>query len=243
MMDNGEEFPPMQSTTRWTRKTLWNRSRWCLTLLVGLVPFALVARYGIRMKSSYEAIGSTEMPGSREYYVPRFMHYREEVVKFSPVRTLLDPESPQARALEWLAFRDDTLPPDAFGIDLAPRYALLVLFYSCGGETWGGIEYSLQKSVTERSAIATCEWTDLVGCDSNGRITSLKSSGFGLFGQLPDEMALLTDLTSIRMPTNMLKGTIPDALFHELSNLGKKTFMMKCCRRVLTANSHMGRDT
>ena len=137
----------------------------------------------------------------------------------------MESDSPQTRALEWLVFRDETLLNE-LSADLAPRYALLVLFYACAGAVWGGehassTEQSVMIPFHERTQMETCEWTDLVECDAKGRITVLKAGGFGMIGELPEEIALLTDLTALRLPTNTIQGTIPTVVFSELSKLGK----------------------
>jgi hypothetical protein len=63
---------------------------------------------------------------------------------------------------------------------------------------------------------STCKW-QLVQCSnktySDGAIIGLEISEMKLKGQLPQELALLSDLTSLRILTNLLTGNIPEDIW------------------------------
>jgi hypothetical protein len=71
------------------------------------------------------------------------------------------------------------------------------------------------------SSNTTCNW-HFVQCSNEtmrqGAITKLEISDMNLRGQLPPEIALLTNLTNLRIHTNLLTGTIPEEIW-KLSEL------------------------
>ena len=85
------------------------------------------------------------------------------------------------------------------------------------------------------SSLSECEWAPInnceimgtwcipVTCNSNGEVTSLHFNKFytGLWGTLPTEVGLLTQLTNLDLGITSLEGTIPT----ELGNLSALTFL------------------
>ena len=139
---------------------------------------------------------------------------RPAVIEASGSAAFLDPNSPQSKALEWLEFQDTCLksPSDP---NLLQRYALLVFAYATNGQFWRGIQ----------------PWFDLydqhectfqgVTCNSQLQVTTIELSLRKLTGTLPEEIGLLTELTSFHASQNSLEGTMPQAIFEKLIKLGK----------------------
>jgi hypothetical protein len=198
------------------KSLLWS----ALVTMVVAVGVTVIAMLVIR-KSSANDDDTMEngMPKqSNEYYQERYATFQPLVQQYSNPALLLQSSSPQTKALEWLVYRDNLLShqqiPDP--IELAQRYAVLVLYYACDGERWlNGFD------LDEFTSIPTCEWEngETFLCQNNA-ITDVILEARGLVGQLPDELALLSNLKTLELASNSLKGTIPDSFIEKASVLG-----------------------
>jgi hypothetical protein len=121
-------------------------------------------------------------------------------------RTLMYPSSSSAeeRAVRWLV-EDDLGTAVDDEQSLRQRYALGTLWFLQPTTTTGF--GSAEFATTWTTNIDECQWFD-VFCD-DGRVTFLDFSANNLQGQIPNDLGLLTDLTSIWMSQNALTGTIP----------------------------------
>ncbi|MGK3760286.1 MAG: hypothetical protein ACI8RD_012603 [Bacillariaceae sp.] len=144
------------------------------------------------------------------------------------------------KALDWLVFQDLVLTSadieammdsiaaddnndeksnddDDVGVPIFPlvqRYALMVLFFGTNGELWNDEPWSDLVHVHE------CNFMG-VDCDGNkGQALNLDLQYRKLRGRLPDEVGLLTQLTSVNLMANNLEGSIPSFIYNELTNLG-----------------------
>jgi hypothetical protein len=92
--------------------------------------------------------------------------------------------TPQKNALNWLANNTnlDTYS-DAKKIQ---RYSLATLFYSTNGTSW-------YQKTNWRSNIDECDW-GYVFCDENRSLETLELSYNNLFGTIPNELALMSNL-------------------------------------------------
>jgi hypothetical protein len=150
--------------------------------------------------------------------------------KYDPYIFLL-PNSPQRLAMEWLAYRDVPHVPlhvmdnEALSYRCIQRFVLMVIFFANNGHSW-----SIFNDITLAGASHgwashfgknECQW-ELVGCDQEGRLTSLSLGGsaVGMSGTLMNEIGLLTSLRHLDLSQNQLKGELPEDL-HALSHLGK----------------------
>jgi hypothetical protein len=61
------------------------------------------------------------------------------------------------------------------------------------------------------TSIDECKWLDVV-CDDDGRVVALLLDEKNVLGQIPNDLGLLTDLTSLQLFDNRLTGTIPSSL-------------------------------
>lgn len=67
---------------------------------------------------------------------------------------------------------------------------------------------------------SACEYTDIVTCNSKGKVTKIQASGRKLTGTLPDELGLLDNLEVLDVSDNDLNGLFPSGLrFAPLTSL------------------------
>jgi hypothetical protein len=125
----------------------------------------------------------------------------------------LDPKSPQSQALDWLVF-EDLLLESALDYNVLQRYALIVLAFATNADIWRGIEawYKLPDK-------HECTFVG-VDCNADLEVTGISLSIRKLTGRLPDEIGLLTTLTSLDISRNSLEGKIPASVFEKLTKLG-----------------------
>ena len=141
-----------------------------------------------------------------------------------------DPNSPQYRALEWIAFDDGEIETairldflkdndnrtgasyatvnSSTAIDrerILQRYVLAVLFFSTGGPTdWvDRFEFLLEGH--------ECDWSGALQC-SDESIVYIDLDGNGLKGPLPMELGALSKLESIILTDNSLTSSLPPSL-------------------------------
>jgi len=133
------------------------------------------------------------------------------------VTTLRNPETPQYRALEWLANQDPSSPQinDVFKASLIERYVLLVLAFQNGGAANLG-------SLGFLSALPVCAWFN----ESEGKgifcegpwVSAIRLRDSNLIGPIPTELGLLKNLGALDIDENFFFGTFPAGL-SALSNL------------------------
>ena len=114
-------------------------------------------------------------------------------------------DAPQAAAFDWL--RNSNV--DLFSLKkIVQRFALAVLYFATGGETWTNQNFWL-------TPIDECLWASSgtgFPCDLDRVLLSIELENFGLLGELPSEIRLLTDLTTFNVRRNTLFGEIPSEL-------------------------------
>jgi hypothetical protein len=198
-----------------------------LTWLVGALMILLVllgVALAIVLSGNSDGDNESGIPArplSLEEYRRRFAVFRSTLAIESDPSAFFDPNSPQSQALQWLVSQDQTITLD--NLDrLTQRYAIMVLFYACGGENWSGYLTPL----SQEGETNECDLPDFT-CDEFGSIVYVKLINQEMVGRLPDEIGLLTALAGLNLANNDLEGTIPDALFR-LSNLGKSEVYFRC---------------
>jgi Leucine rich repeat len=117
--------------------------------------------------------------------------------------------SAEERAIQWLI--EDDLNTAADDLDaLRQRYVLSTLWFiptPAGFGTGSGVFDNYADTWTTN--LDECAWL-YVDCDDDGRVT-----GFSLQnvqGRIPDDLGLLTAMTSLGVSLNKLTGTIPSSL-------------------------------
>ena len=133
------------------------------------------------------------------------MEYAETKSSRSSLR---DTNSPQYKAVEWLA-HDHVEYGSWIGYELLQRYVLRVLYHSTGGENWNN-----DADTTWFGASSVCDWGSAnAQCnDGDQQVDYLFLWNDNLEGTIPDELGLLTALTELFLLHNFLTGTIPPKL-------------------------------
>jgi hypothetical protein len=127
----------------------------------------------------------------------------------------LDPKTPQSQALDWLVFEDLLLESALLDYNTTlQRYALIVLAFATNADIWRGTE-AWYKFPDKHE----CTFVG-VDCNADREVTGISLSNRKLTGRLPDEIALLTTLTSLDVSRNSLEGKIPASVFSKLTKLG-----------------------
>jgi hypothetical protein len=188
---------------------------------------------------------------SEAYYQERFEVFRQVAGRVSTSAAQIQSDSPSSKALDWMVYQDTTIPHELLlqgqsddtssGTMLTQflqRYAIMVLYYACGGEEWQGF---VSYNIEQQGHIDTCLWDDddFVACNDVNEIVELKLDFRRLGGMLPVELRALTSLETLDMSYNFLDGTVPSELFQEMTNLSTLSFVKESCsdqniRTVLT---------
>lgn len=193
-----------------------------MVLALGGLAFA-TTRYVQARKASIDGDASPpddEIPFNRDTtaFKIQLQSVLSEVVRSS---VLSEASSPQAQAIKWLVFEDrmltmEDLTMEADGGDpfkVYQRYALTALFFATNGELWEGTPW------TDNILVPTCSFEG-VDCDEKNQVVVLDLFLRKLRGRVPDDLGLLTQLTGIRLNSNLLEGDIPSVFFDKLTNLG-----------------------
>jgi len=136
-------------------------------------------------------------------------------VSFDNGAALKEQSTPQNEALNWLA--NNTNLNSYSNATKIQRYALATLFYSTNGTSW-------YQNLGWLSHFDECDWYTYAGegssCDENRTVKDLNLSENNLVGTIPNELALLSNLSWLDLSVNSLTGTIPSQL-GLLSNLAE----------------------
>jgi hypothetical protein len=108
-------------------------------------------------------------------------------VSFDNGTALKEQSTPQNEALNWLA--NNTNLNSYSNATKIQRYALATLFYSTNGTSW-------DKKDEWMSNFDECAWV-AVSCDDNGSIDTLNLDSNNLVGTIPNELALLSNLSKL----------------------------------------------
>ena len=123
--------------------------------------------------------------------------------------SLRDTNSPQYKAVEWLAQDKIDNGSNWSGYELLQRYVLRILFHSTGGDSWAGPNFD--ASTTWFGASSVCNWGSIdAECNGNGQVDRIDLSQNNLQGAIPDELWQLTAMAYLDLRLNQeLTGTIP----------------------------------
>lgn len=140
---------------------------------------------------------------------------RQRIITLSDPVQFLNPATPQSQALRTLIQQDRMIPFENL-TRVTQRYVLLVLVYTCGGR----IANVITGTQTTPPA-HECHMIEYFQCDRQGELVQLSLARQNLSGPLPQELALLSKLTTFNLAGNQIKGTFPGDILMNLSNLGK----------------------
>ena len=192
------------------------------------------------LQQTTEKIRRIVVDRRREYGGPDLSGPLEHVLAGASAGSVNSAESPQLQALRWLAQMPDDetqrvrdagtttstpqSPIDA-DADLAQRYALAVLYFATGGDSWKECSRDLtskcessdgsglQSSSHFLSTGSACAWFGLTCSDEQkkGLVTWIDMSNNGLSGSVPDELSLLSNnLELLWLSSNSeLGGSVP----------------------------------
>jgi hypothetical protein len=204
-------------TFKVNKRKCWVLGVVAVALAAGAVLTAVVLKSN-ETGSSAET-GASGLQQSEEYYQERFAVLRPAAGRLSSPSVLVQSETAQSQALDWMVYRDTTLSHKQLdATQFAQRYAMLVLFYACGGEEWQGFV----DSIDQQGDIATCQWegTDFLKCNADNEISELNLKYRRVVGQLPAEMKHLTSLQTLELSDNFIEGSLPEGMFDEMTDVG-----------------------
>lgn len=142
---------------------------------------------------------------------PEFSEELQEIMPFlvpiSGLNALLDPQSPQSKAAQFLV-TEDRLVSTNDTMKLAQRYSLVVLYYALGGDSWSETDKWL-------TAADECHWSFITCSSTDGLMRSfafIDIPGPGLVGSLPIEVGQFHKLQKLTAIGNELTGSIPDEM-------------------------------
>lgn len=107
----------------------------------------------------------------------------------------------QASALEWLSESDSTDWESLSNHEIVERYALVEFFHSTYGDLWSNDNDSWL------STSHVCDWYGIV-CNSRKMVTDVALDDNGLFGPVPSDLSLLSELLTLSLSKNHIEGTI-----------------------------------
>ncbi len=163
--------------------------------------------------------------------------YKYSIMTLLGLPIVMEGDSAQAQAIDWLAFDDEPLfDPNAMVIQedqvkerLTQRYALVVWYFDQGGPAmWTTLNREESAGwIANGAGVHECNWRG-IDCDyasvSDGRVIGLRLSPIGgllLTGSsVSSELGLLTGLQRIDFSDQRLQGKIPNS-WALLTNLGK----------------------
>ena len=134
---------------------------------------------------------------------------------------LHDSSTPQNKALEWLAVKDDYYVSLDDVDHLVQRYSLAVLFFATGGSVVNDTSSRWVESFEFLQPTHECSWSGALRCGRSGDVvTGIELQSNGLEGQLPGiELGFLSHLISLSLGNNALSGQLPVSL--QLQHLAK----------------------
>jgi len=130
---------------------------------------------------------------------------RQKLASVTAVNQFSDHDTPQFKALHWLADEDLTAIKST-KLFLVQRYLVVLLYFSLDGDNW-----SLKNWLAGDESECTFPG---VSCEA-GIITTISLVSSGLKGTIPSEISKLTNLEILDFRDNHLTGTIPP----QISNL------------------------
>jgi len=153
----------------------------------------------------------------------RYNAFRPEILPLASDPTIFSKRtSPQSKSMDWLVFKDTSIIVGEADMDmrdrtrLVQRYAIMVLYYACGGADWSGFVTPLEQL----PHVHECQFFG-VHCNDAAEITKIDWYFQRMAGKLPNEIGLLTSLTYLDLSSNFLEGNITEAIYDKLTNLSK----------------------
>lgn len=187
-------------------------------LLLSIVGLVIAVTKYVQVNRDSGPSGTSTSSEPKVARNPEYRSIMQSILQRSfPASSFLEPNSPQAQALDWLVVDDQILTEDGLFLEspyaLYQRYSLMVLFFATNGYLWEATSW------TDLPTVHECDFLG-IECDSKGRVVALDMNGRKLRGQLPIELGSLTHLRIASFKANSLEGTIPSFFYQQLTNLG-----------------------
>ncbi|KAG7362314.1 two component regulator [Nitzschia inconspicua] len=145
------------------------------------------------------------------------LRFQDSLTRFEYLTSILAlltniaaPSPAQIAALVWMSSEDpinwDTLTDQ----EIIERYSLVQFYRSTEGDLW----------ITDNewlSGLHVCNWYG-ISCSEDQFVTDLILDENGVYGSIPEDLFLLTNLVTVSLNTNSLEGTLGSA-FGRLRNL------------------------
>jgi hypothetical protein len=214
------------------------RSRRCaLVAVITAVLFSIILTVSLlttsdkRKRRGSEPTSPSSLLGPPEWDLQeRYRVFRARAGQVTMASLLIDPNSIQYKALNWLVYQDRYMPTNQTFEDFVQRYAVMIFLYSCSGSNWrsfvaGDEGVAVDGVVVDAMSVeniatqSECDF-DGFGCNSEGHLTTLSLSEQSIYGTLPDEIGLLSHLRYLDVSKNELKGSLPSTIYN-MTNLGK----------------------
>jgi hypothetical protein len=182
-------------------KQLSRRQRRCIVVTAMAVLFAAAAVAGI---CGTGRCSSTSTVSTRAGSI---LSYINGITLSGRTLTYPSRSSAEERAVQWLVVDDlGTAVDDE--LSLRQRYVLGTFWFLQSSTTHFGTD---SKATTWTTNLDECQWSN-VFCDGDGRVTAVNLRQQNVQGQIPDDLGLLTDITTLILQSNRLTGTIPSSL-------------------------------
>ena len=151
----------------------------------------------------------------------------EKLEEVSDPTLLLDPSSPQGKAINWLVYEDTALlcPNEQYGCPnrLEQRYALAVTYFSTGGDQWSKCKRSDENCGTEipfksknetnfLSGNHECTWAGIDCLELSNCVNDINFENNNIVGTIPTEISALVHLERWAMEQGGLSSTIPSSI-------------------------------
>jgi hypothetical protein len=119
---------------------------------------------------------------------------------------LLDPASPQYRAMEWLALdvEQNSFTLEGSEMRILQRGVLAIFYYS----TLGDVQWTDRTGWLD-SSLSECEWFGTQCLNGETTLVSLMLQGNNLGGSIPHELFLMGTLEGVTLSENNIGGTVP----------------------------------
>ena len=151
-------------------------------------------------------------------YVYNTLLASDELVEFvDHQETQFESCTAKKRALVWLAL--EVVDAEDSGVTypyrrIQDRVVVASFFEALGGRNWNNHTYWMSNT-------SVCSWFG-IGCDDEGKVTSLSLPKNNVEGSLETVLGLLQDLKTLDLSQNLIAGSIPQNIW-SLPHLGEKS--------------------
>jgi hypothetical protein len=202
--------PPVPSTTTWKSSYVALGIVLVVVLLLLLLVVVVVAVVIALVNDSGSRIPMDFLPRNESIltYINSITR-SNQTLSYPPTNST--GSTTEERAVQWLIEDDLNTTADDWDA-LRQRYALSTLWFIIPAPAGAfGTDDDRNFTNTWTTDLDECDWLG-VTCDDNGRVMALFLQQVNVQGRIPDDLGLLTAMTSLQLLGNQLTGTIPSSL-------------------------------